>query len=244
MTTSEGQWTQAPTGWAPVPEEVFEHARAQVLVALDSGGERPVGPRLASYYDRDGNYAGAAFAELLPNDPHDLTATDLHAVSLLSVTVGPGATRRFLDSGPVRSALLAKLADVPEVDLHVAGPDDLLAMAAFYEEVKMHLAEPTTVSSDRWVTASKICARKRPSLFPVRDRVIRDLLGLTRHANYQVDWQVFRALIGDRDIINACDAARTAAHEAADGRRVDIDQERLRVLDAALWTYPPKGRRP
>ena len=240
----ESPWKQVPDGWESIPAGALAHAKTHALIALDTGGDRPVGTRLVEYYDRDGNYAGATFAELGPNDPDDLTATDLHAVSLLSVTVGPGATRRFLGSGPVRSALLARLAEVPQAELHVAGPTDLAAMAAFYDEVKMHLAEPTTESSDRWVTASKICARKRPHLFPVRDRVVRDLLGLTKFDSYKVDWQVFRALIGDRDIIVACDAAIAAAHHAAEGRRLDVDRDRLRVLDAALWTYPKRVRRP
>ena len=236
--------TQAPTGWAPVPQGAFEHAKARAAAALDTAGERPVGRRLAAYYDRDGDFAGASFAELFPNDPRDITATDMHAVSLMSVSVGPGATRRFLESGPTRSALLASLSDVPVVDLLIAGSADLLAMAAFYDDVKMHLGEPKSASSDRWVTASKICARKRPQLFPVRDSAVRDLLGLTRYANYQVDWLVFRSLIGDHDIIGKCDEAIAAAHLEARDRRLHVDRERLRVLDAALWTFEPKpGRR-
>jgi len=245
MTTHEQPWGQVPERWAPVPPEAWKHAKSQALAALDLEGPRPVGPRLAAYYDRDGDFAGASFADLSPNDPADITATDLHAVSTLSVTVGPGATRRFLDSGPVRSALLAKLSDVPCVELHVAGPETLTAMAAFYAEVKHHLGEPSSASSDRWVTASKLCARKRPYLFPVRDSVVRDLLGLTQYGEYQIDWQVYRSLIGDDKVIRASDTAIAAAHQVAGTRRLQTDRDRLRVLDAALWTYAPKkgGRR-
>lgn len=213
-------------------------------MALAPDGARPVGRRLATYYARGGNYAGATFAALFPNDPNDLTATDLHAVSLLSVDIGPGATRRFLEPGPTRSALLVALRKVPTIELAVAEDDDLVAMAQFYDEVKANLGEPSAKSSDRWVTASKVCARKRPYLFPVRDRVVRDFLGLTRFGDYRLDWQVFRALISDVEVIRACDRAVAAAYESVENRTaagqdrsLEVDRDRLRVLDAALWSH-------
>lgn len=243
MTTVDSSWQQIPDHWAPLPDDALRRAIAQAGEALELAGADPVGRRLANYYDRAGNFAGATFAELPPVDPTDITATDLHAVSLLSVNVGPGASRRFLEPGPARSALLNKLRDIRDVELHVAGPDDFAAMAAFYDEVKMHLGEPTASSSDRWVTASKLCARKRPYLFPVRDSVVRNFLDLTQYGNYQVDWQVFRAMLRETAIVRACDAAVGAAYEAAGDRRLAVDRDRLRVLDAALWTYARKFAR-
>lgn len=235
---------EAPPGWLPIPAGALDTAKKQALNALDTKSTDPSGPRLAAYYDRDGNSAGASFAELTPNDPFDLTPADLHAVSLMSVTIGPGATRRFLDPGPVRTDLLAALAAVPQLPLRDARSADLQSMAAFYESVKKHLGDRGVAASDRWVTASKICARKRAYLFPVRDSVIRDFLGLSQYASYQVDLQVFRALIADPDILQGCDAATAAAHLAPGHRRLAIDRERLRVLDAALWTFALKARRP
>jgi len=87
------------------------------------------------------------------------------------------------------------------------------------------------------VTASKLCARKRPDLFPVRDTEVCDYLDLTPWRNYQVDWQVFRRLIGDPDVIAAIDVMSKATVAAAAGRRLQPDQSRLRLLDAAIWTY-------
>jgi hypothetical protein len=49
-----------------------------------------------------------------------------------------------------------------------------------------------------------------------------------------VDRQIFRGLIGDPDIIAAIDLMSKAA---AAGRRLQADQSRLRLLDAAIWTY-------
>lgn len=70
-------------------------------------------------------------------------------------------------------------------------------MRQLYNRVK------STLGSDPWVTASKLYARKRPALFPVRDKLVRDLLDLTRHTNYEVDWQIFRAIMADSDITSA-----------------------------------------
>ena len=90
---------------------------------------------------------------------------------------------------------------------------------------------------DAWGTASKLCARKRSELFPVRDNIVRDYLDLTRYKNYRVDWQVFRSLIDNRDITAAIDAAFTQAKSVAGRRRLWMDTSWLRILDAALWTY-------
>ena len=240
MSKDAAPWDSKPDDWKDVPAGVRESAKSQALAALDTGGQRPVGPRVAYYYDRDRNYAGASFASMYPNDPNDVTATDLHAVSLLSVTVGPRATRRLLDDGPERNEILKALRQVPVTDLQVAGPDVLPAMGALQESVKSHLSAPDTKFPNSWVTAAKICARKRPSLFPVRDRVVCEYLGLLRHGSWQIDYQVFRALIGDAEVIQACGAAVHAAHDAAGDRRLVLDIEALRVLDAALWTYPDK----
>ncbi|WP_407343340.1 DUF6308 family protein [Pengzhenrongella phosphoraccumulans] len=240
MSESKAPWDSKPDDWKDVPAGVFEHAKRQTMAALNTGGPRPVGPRLAYYYDRDRNYAGASFASMYPNDPNDLTATDLHAVSLLSVTVGPRATRRLLNDGPERNEILKALRHVPVTDLQVAGPEALAAMGALQESIKSHLSAPDTKFPNRWVTAAKICARKRPSLFPVRDRVVCEYLGLLRRGSWQIDYQVFRSLIGDAEVVHACDAAVSAAHDAASDRRLVLDTEMLRVLDAALWTYPDK----
>jgi hypothetical protein len=81
-----------------------------------------------------------------------------------------------------------------------------------------------------------LCARKRPALFPVRDRLVCELLGLSAFKNYQVDWQVFRHLMRDQQIVAAIDAMLVAV-EATHTDRLVLDQPHLRLLDAAIWTY-------
>lgn len=224
-------------GWQPPPPGLMADAKQQVMKALRTDGPHGVQDRLTSFYDTDGDYAGASFAQLAPIDPLDITSTDLLATTLLSIRIGPGATRRLLAGSSVRDTLLQKLRDLPDCDLANAGTPALMAMAELYEAVKGVLSAASVKNPNAWVTASKLCARKRPELFPVRDNEVCDYLGLTPSRNYQVDWQVFQRLISDPDVIAAVDTARKATEVAAADRRLQLDQARLRLLDAALWTY-------
>jgi hypothetical protein len=161
----------------------------------------------------------------------------------MSVRIGPGATRRILQDGNTRDALLQKLRGLPDINLARAGIPELTAMASLYEEVKRALSAASVKRPDAWVTASKLCARKRPNLYPVRDRDVRDHLGLSVFRNYQVDWQIFRSLMRDDGILTAIDEIAKATYAAAEGRTLRLDRSPLRLLDAAIWTFvnPPRG---
>lgn len=50
-----------------------------------------------------------------------------------------------------------------------------------------------------------------------------------------MDWQVFRHLMRDQEVLDAIAAAAKAATQDADAARVVVDKEPLRFLDAALW---------
>ena len=232
--------SQIPATWSAVSAEQLQQAKMRTLVALDLGGPHPVAKRLANYYDVDMDYAGATFVTLGPIDSDDVTATDLHAIAMLNVKAGPGATRRLLEPCASRSEVLAALRGLPDSDLLVASPATLAAMETMYLAVKGTLSASTVARPNAWVTAAKLCARKRPDLFPVRDHKVCAYLGLaTAQHKYQVDWQMFRFLIGDKDISLALDAAceQTMLSVRDSDRRVEMDVPRLRLLDAALWTY-------
>ncbi|MBN1093438.1 hypothetical protein JKP75_13220 [Blastococcus sp. TML/M2B] len=90
-----------------------------------------------------------------------------------------------------------------------------------------------------WVTSAKLCARKRPRLFPVRDRVVCEGLGLygtpiRRYGTRRVDWQVIAFLMRDeaigRRLVKLTEQVRTS-------HGVRCDDVPLRVLDVALWTW-------
>ena len=240
-------WQQTPDGWPAAGPALIEEATKKSLKALSNDTERPATDRLARYYDRNRNFVGATFVELAPNAPNDITAADLHAVSLMKVEIGPGATRRLLEGSTHRPAILEAPTGVDHKDLLVAGPDEFLAMEKLYRAVKTALSHPDAKDPNAWVTASKLCARKRFDLFPVRDNVVCDYLGLIPTAkgakgNYQIDYQVYRALIGDRQIIAAIDDLEDELRAGVPDRDVRLDTGRLRLLDAALWTWAVKKK--
>lgn len=225
---------KAPAGWPALDPQIVSAAKSMTMEALASAP-------LERYYDVHGGYAGATFASIEPNDPHDVTGADLHALSMLAVTVGPAATRRVIDDGPLRAALLDALHAVdPSTRMADATAADLEAAWNLYGVAKAALADPTTASpSDPWVTAAKLVARKRPRLLPVRDSKVRSLLGLEDRRDGRLEIQAIRALIVDVDVAAAIDDAAHAAETRAqaEGRHCAFDTEPLRLLDAALWMY-------
>jgi hypothetical protein len=104
-----------------------------------------------------------------------------------------------------------------------------------YLVVKQALREPRVRRSDPWVTASKLCARKRPRLLPVRDHAVRQMLGIRPPYDHRLDWKIYRELVRDDEIADLLLAA-TATARTPSGTPVQISDPPLRILDVALWT--------
>ena len=198
---------------------------------------------LRQYYDPTTDYAGSTFLDLQPNDPQDLTAADLYALSLLDVRATPRAGRRLLEDGEPRTRVLTALADAnlpASMNLLSAEP------ATFDAAERLYLAVRDALGRKPWVTASKLCARKRPLFFPVRDSVVTEgLLGLGR--SYLVDWQVYRHLVADRELMAAVEAKAARGAQLLD-QTDGLRDPPLRLLDALLWMTAPgelrrRGRR-
>lgn len=228
--------SSTPTTWPDVPDDVLEFAKKQTLLALSEDSPYSVASRLIDYYDVTGNYVGASFAELEPNDPGQVTATDLHAASLMNVEFGPRSSRRLL-FGPTAENISTTFRAVPDVELAATDAETLERMYEFYMAVKDAISNPNVKASNPWVTSSKLCARKRPRLFPVRDRVVCSFLGILKLDDARRDWLVFRALMQDLEVRNALDLLPGLVQTAASDRNVVLDNSPLRLLDAALWTY-------
>lgn len=223
--------TAIPAGWEAADQTLVDDALGTVREALT---EPDALTHLVTYYSRSGNYAGATFLELGPTSPWDITPADLLALTLLSVQAPPRAVRSLLEPSNEREQvllLLSKDSLAAEADLSMAGADTLIAMAKLHEAVKSSLSPAHVRKSNRWVTASKLCARKRPDLFPIRDAAVCGVLGLG--TNYQVDWQVFRHIIQDDGIRHRLDDLVNEA--ATRGAHVGDTDRRLRHLDALLW---------
>lgn len=193
--------------------------------------------RLAQYYDRETGYAGSTFVGLGENHPTAITAEDLLAVTTLSVSIGCRPIRRFLEDDEVKRDVANGMRELPVGPLGEMDDDGKQAMSEFYELVKRTLATPGVPDSDRWVTASKIAARKRPDLFPVRDNVVRNGLNIMRFGDYRVDWPIFQRIITDEGVIRQLKSLPAQIKDCANERSVDLDGEPLlRLLDAAMWT--------
>jgi len=115
-------------------------------------------------------------------------------------------------------------------------------MERFYRAVEASISSSTSKEPNPWVTASKLCARKRPALFPVRDRNVCQHLGILGLNDFRADWQVFRMLAQDEDVYAAVDALPGQVTAASSGRRIALDVSPLRLLDAAIWTHTIWGQ--
>jgi hypothetical protein len=189
---------------------------------------------LAEYYEPSGSFAGFTFLDLEPNEPFEIAATDVLAVTLLEVCASADGVRNLLQRDEKRTIVLDALADVQEDDeLATAPAGTLKAAAKFYETTKKCLG------ANPWVIASKLCARKRPKLIPVRDTIVVAELGLTNR-DFRTDWLVYRSLLRDQDIANGLASVQKAADEKVSGI---VSLPLLRVLDTVVWRYRPSRAR-
>lgn len=173
LAVSHHGWSMAlPAGWVPVEPDMFETALAQAEAAFTGGGrgaEHAV-EHLRAYYDPAGRYAGATFLDVEGYDDFAVTAADLWAVTTLSMTVPPDAGRALLYPGALRNIVNRNLRLLPPtLPLSDAAPVHLDHMWNLYDAIRTMLPALGEGDTHQWVMASKLCARKRPLLFPVRD---------------------------------------------------------------------------
>lgn len=233
-------YLHSPTHWPTVPDDVLQRVILRALAALHDDGTWPVAQRLADHYDTDGDSVGASFTDLAPNAWCDITAADLHATSLMGDTIGARATRRLL-SGPERTWVVEALRRLPDQELFLADPATLEAMDDFHSGVEHALSNADARRSPRSMAASSLAARKRPELFPVRDRIVCEYLGILEPKDVRSDWLVFRAILQDDRIRRVLLELPEAVASASGGRTVILESSDLRLLHAALWTHARQG---
>lgn len=223
-----------PEMWEQPTEAELANALSVIVRALENAD-------LARYYRVRGNYAGATFAALEPNEPNSYAASDLHAVSLLSIDVEPGATRRLLEPGPLRHDVERALRAIP-VDLGLAHASSSDLYRAWWLQValKSALASPDSESSNAWVTASKLSARKRPLLIPVRDNVVGGALGGRALSHASVFWQIMSSALRDDSVVTALAGARERRGPNSD-RAQCTAIDRRRSLGHTRWHGGKQG---
>jgi hypothetical protein len=225
LTSSNVVGMDVPRGW-PIPSEsVVETARLAVASVLENRDATV--DDLIRFYDPDGNYAGPVFDCRDGVEADDIAALDLVAITTMQVEAGPRAVRRFLRHGDDRRALLDALEKTPDVSLWNADSQQLEAAARLYR-----LTKGIFSGGNMWVSASKLCARKRPRLIPVRDSVIVDGLELPNE-DFREDWLIIRRVISDPDIRH--ELLRCAAFADADRQLALLSIPELRLLDVVLW---------
>ncbi|WP_029210287.1 DUF6308 family protein [Arsenicicoccus bolidensis] len=220
----------APETAAWVVDETL--CSAAVERARSAVGDPCAADHLVRYYDPARGYAGSTFTDLAPNDPMSIGPADLLAVTTLSVRVLPLAIRRFLDDNHAQRAseLLERLPASARLE------DDSAPKLA-HQMAEFHNFAKATLGANPWVTASKLCARKRPNLFPVRDRVVLEFLGLT--PGYSTDWPAFAAIMRDDVVRERLD--RVVSEAISRGADLGDGTLTLRHLDVVLWMAGMKG---
>lgn len=233
-----------PRGWEPVEDSMFVTALAQTEKAFSGGADNVAHAveHLIRYYDPAGGYAGATFLDVEGYDDYAITAADLWAVTTLSMDVPPNAGRALMNPGPLRTIVNGRLRHLPPtLPLSDVEPRHLDHMWDLYSAIKTMLPALGERETNQWVMGSKICARKRPMLFPVRDsKVCTYLANHHRMGNkpgrlgtFGRDIQVFAYLTTHSDVRRWINQARDQVLEQHPTWVVDWSD--LRVLDIVLW---------
>lgn len=230
-----------PVDWEVVEEGMLSFSLGRVLEAFGDGSERAI-DAVEKYFDPAGTYAGATFLKVQPNDPFAIGAADLWAVTTLSMKVPPAAGRALLNPGPLYDTVRRGLRLLPEnVELANATPPVLQEMERTYSAIRLQLPSPTgAATTNQWVLASKVMARKRPLLFPVRDSLVCTYLaekGLGGKKGqlgwFRRDLQVFAFLAANPEVVQRLEQLRDeVAHRRPE---LSLGFSDLRLMDVVLW---------
>jgi hypothetical protein len=217
-----------------LPEDATEVSRCSQR--LDDDLQSPIAaPLLRAFYSPNGNYAGHSFLGPPPLvEDNDITEADLLAVTMLEVRFRPRAVRRLLDDGSEKHmAMLRALTDTPKgLPITKASNDQLEAAYSFRR------AAYSLTGRQQEVAVQKLCARKRPHLVPILDRVIKDWLAL-EIGGY---WKTIRSLLNDDDRLQQL---RLLAQEAERLGAPDVTRvPDLRLFDSLIWMFHSEGARP
>lgn len=174
------------------------------------------------------SYSGRHFETLggggnRPETADRVVADDILAVAMLSVVIPPDVVVLVLERrGAELSALLSQIPAC--ADLRDASDEELTQGPSAQLWKLLASMNDNTDDSNRWVTAGKLLARKRPRLVPVFDRLVKDLVKPPEGEW----WLTARDAMLDPAIAQRLRQLRV---EADVGAQVTT----LRLLDIALW---------
>jgi hypothetical protein len=200
-----------------------------------SGGFSPSDALSTYFHGASRRFSGSVFDSFAgggdrPDVHSRITQEDVLAVAAVNVTVSARLSRQLLND-PVAGQLEQLLSQIPtDIDLWDAEDETLAVARRAWEEIRT-LDEYGHGTADRWVTASKLLARKRPRLVPLYDEKIRRVAALAGGTDW---WLSLReALRQDCEDNEVRHRVRQAMREAGVPGYVSV----LRSLDVILWSY-------
>lgn len=167
-------------------------------------------------------FTGAWFERLRgpAEAPNRITPADIAAVGLLSVHIPTTASKWLLHEGSDEIAAL--LAGIPlDVELWQAEAVGHIESGSPADQLWSLLDDQAGIG---WVTAGKLCARKRPALLPVYDDVVKTALAPTGGF-----WVTLH------EWFQATPAAVDRLRAIKEMSGVPDEVPLLRVLDIAIW---------
>lgn len=197
---------------------------SDLVTRIEAVLEPPTDQLLVRFFDAASPFAGTTFDDLSDNRRDRFTACDLLAVTLLDMRSRPRAVRAILhDQAESLNGRLAAIShDVPlwsATDANLAPAYDLWAA----------LRGGGALSGVGPTMTSKLMARKRPTLIPIVDSVVRQALGFTGDS-----WKELRAALQENNLVERIEARRPQG--------VGPAVSTLRLLDVAVWMRHSQGK--
>jgi hypothetical protein len=197
---------------------------SDITERLTSYLELPAASDALRDYLEPGRFTGAYFELLVDPDPFTITANDLIAVSMLSVTIPAPTAAWLLGKGrPLVSALLRQI----PANANLADSTIDIGEGSAAWELWDLLATGYDI---RTTKTSKLLAAKRPALIPISDSVTRAAL------DRRGTWENWRAFVQSDQWSDLRPHLRKAAVEAGGAHLSD-----LRVLDIVIWMSAQRG---
>lgn len=183
-------WLQLPPEWVAPDEQVLDRGVGRTRSALGSMDPK----RLGSMRDHD----SPLLEWLPPSHKDEVGAADVLSAVLASGTIPAHAVHRLLAPNPERSAVLSALRSLGPTDLYLSNGDTLSRMEHLLVDVTIALAG--TESDRRSAIAEALCARLRPSLFPLPSSALHHALGMPASSSHRTTWVLLRHVLQDDDV--------------------------------------------
>lgn len=186
---------------------------------------------IQDYFSEDRPFSGAHFNSFRhePGTDNKITLADIYSVNLLALDVPGSAGLKILDQDAEQiSELLSEIPDTPLGDLSDAEFEKHLGRDSAAMTLWRLLIKYKGMGVAR---VSKLMARKRPHLIPIRDSIVARV---AKFRNKDNDWELWwKALEGNKELENRAENLRQAVKQP--------NLSTLRVFDILLWYSGREG---